>query len=916
MLIFPPFRLDGEQERLWRGDQLLVLRRKPFAILRYLAQHPKKLVTHEELLAQVWRGAVVSDSAMRSHLHELRQVLGDGVIETVIGRGYRFVAELGNDVVSGAPAGTKLDPLVVGRDAELDTLRAALERARTGRRQVCFVSGKAGIGKSTLVRAFLAGLDPGKVAVARGACFEQHGTAEPYLAIIEAVTSLARSGRAAPTLAALIRYAPTFVAQIPHLVSDEQLAEVARRAAGSNEWRQLRELSEALEAICSQDPLVLVLEDLQWSDMATIDLLSRVSQREERAKLLVIATSRQAELQSPDHPLNPVVRSLVTRSGALMLQLPNFGVASVRSFMDRRFPGHDFPPELTDLVTSITGGTPLFMVSLLDELAGRGMFAERDGHWSLTVSIDEVQAHRPASIKQLIDLQIDRLPLAAQRVLEAASVVGTEFSTHLVAAALELSVEEVDETCDSLVRRGLFIHAEPDDRYGVNHALVQEVCSERSSPARRQRWHRLVAGALERDPRAGEVSHLLAKHFDAAGDAERAVPAYATAARHAGQRYATADAIALCARALELLPRLVAGRERDLVEFQILQTMCKQVSSNSFKASFAGREPLSVYTRAIEIARSLDDAPRVYAALMQLCNYQMIVAQYARATELGAELEQIEQTHELDPMLLHAGIFARAYTAFFSGDLHAALRLFERLVPPADEASVFHDDPARRALALGHLACARWVAGEPELALEEAQATMALAERVKVPVLLALAHVVRARLRYLRRDPPEIVEEEAQLAVHASACDLGLLAEASAFALLAEAKRAPLALAAIEPLLDALQRRLSEVSTCSTLLALVLIDALRISGHLERARLLTDEIIAFATTHGEQVYLPELLRMRGEQRESAEREVAAQDYRAAAELARALGAQSSELRATQSLARVSVATHAKTHDGL
>jgi len=152
--------------------------------------------------------------------------------------------------------------------------------------------------------------------------------------------------------------------------------------------------------------------------------------------------------------------------------------------------------------------------------------------------------------------------------------------------------------------------------------------------------------------------------------------------------------------------------------------------------------------------------------------------------------------------------------------------------------------------------------------------------------------------------------------VHASACDLGLLAEASAFALLAEAKRAPLALAAIEPLLDALQRRLSEVSTCSTLLALVLIDALRISGHLERARLLTDEIIAFATTHGEQVYLPELLRMRGEQRESAEREAAAQDYRAAAELARALGAQSSELRATQSLARVSVATHAKTHDGL
>src|SRR4051812_27240882 len=94
MRSFPPFRLDADEGRLWKGDTLQVLRRKPFAILCYLAAHPKKLVTHEELLAQVWRGAVVSDSAVRSHMHELRQVLGEGLIETVIGRGYRFLAEV------------------------------------------------------------------------------------------------------------------------------------------------------------------------------------------------------------------------------------------------------------------------------------------------------------------------------------------------------------------------------------------------------------------------------------------------------------------------------------------------------------------------------------------------------------------------------------------------------------------------------------------------------------------------------------------------------------------------------------------------------------------------------------------------------------------------------------------------------
>jgi DNA-binding winged helix-turn-helix (wHTH) protein/tetratricopeptide (TPR) repeat protein len=907
MVVFPPFHLDSDQERLWKGDKLVVLRRKPFAILRYLAQHPKKLVTHDELLAEVWRGAVVSESAMRSHLHELRQAVGEGVIETVIGRGYRFVAELSDEVAApDAAAVAEVDPLVVGRDTELGALREALDRARAGRRQLCFVTGKPGIGKSTLVRTFLAGLDPSTVIIARGGCFEQHGTPEPYLAIIEAVTSLSRSARGAQAVAALVRYAPTFVAQIPHLVGDEQLGEVTRRAAGSSESRQLRELSEALEAMCSQDPLVLVLEDLQWSDIATIDLLSRLGQRQERAKLFVIATSRHAELQSPDHPLNPVVRSLVARSGALSIPLPNFSVASVRSFVDRRFAGHDFPPELTDLVTKITGGTPLFMASLLDELAGRGMLADREGRWTLTVSIDEVQAHRPASIKQLLDMQLDRLPAAAQRVLEAAAIVGPEFSTNLVAAALELSVEQIDDTCDSLMRRSLFIHAEPEGRYGVNHALVQEVCLERTSLARRQRWHRLVAEALERDPRASEVSHLLAKHCDAAGDAERAVSAYATAAGQAAQRYATSDTIALCTRALDLLPRIAASRERDLLEFQILETMCDQVSSNSFKATFAGREPLAVYARAIEIARSLCDAPRVYAALTQLCSYHMITAQYARAAELTPELEQIEQTHELEPMLLHAGIFARAYTAFLSGDLNTALRLLERLSPAEHEQSIFHQNLGGRALALAHLACVRFVLGEPERALEEALATIALAEQVKIPVLIALAHVVRARLRYLRRDPLPIVEEEALYAVRAAASDLGLLTEANAFALLAQAQRTPLPLGAIEPLLNALRQRLTEVATGSTLIALVLIDVLRISGHAEQARHLTDEIVTFAVAHHEKVYLPALLRIRGEQRENAEPEAAAQDYRRAIELAREMGARSFEEQFANPLCRAAV----------
>lgn len=905
MIAFPPFRLEPDEGRLWKGETLLALRKKPLAILAYLAAHPKKLVTHDELLEHVWRGAVVSDSAMRSHLHELRQVLGEGVIETVIGRGYRFTAQIqSQDVTPVAPLIPDADPLVVGRDAELAVLRSMLERARGGRRQLSFVTGEPGIGKSTLVRTFLAGLDPRTTLIARGACFEQHGAPEPYLAIIEAIGGLVRSERGPQALAALIRHAPTFLAQLPQLLSDEQLAAVTRRAAGGNEARQLRELSEALEALCAQDLLVLVLEDLQWSDVATIDLLSLLGQRQQRAKLLVIGTSRHAEIQSIEHPLNRVLRSLVARSGAIGLQLSQVDVAAIAAFIDRRFPGHAFPEALTALVAKITGGTPLFWVSLLDELAGRGMLAERDGTWALATSIEDVQAHRPASVKQLIDIQLDRLSPAEQRVLEAAGVAGAEFRVSLVAAALGLSEEHVDDVCDALARRSQFLRPEAGDRYAFTHALIQEVCVERSSPARRQRWHRLIAEALERDPRAGDVSHLLAQHFEAAGEMARAVAAYAAAAAQAGQRYALSDTLALCARALDLLPGLAPGRERDLLELDILRTLCRQVSSNSFRTDFAGRDPLQVHTRAIEIARSLDDPASLYGALTRLCNYNMMTARYAGSAELVGELERMEREHEIDAVLLHGGIFARAYIAFFSGELATAVRLFERLAPPHEVRSVFDGNPAGRALALGHLACARWVTGDAEGAMADALSTIALAEQIQIPIFQALGHVVRGRLRYLRRDPLPIVEEESLLAVRAASLDIGLFTEASAFALWAEARRGPLALAAIEPMLESLQRRLREVSTNSTLVALVLIDVLRGSGHAATARQLTDDIIDFATRHGEKVYLPELIRVRGEQREDTDPAAAAGDYRAAIELARATGARSLELRAAGSLAAV------------
>ena len=192
VLSFPPFRLDVADERLWKGDHELKLRRKPFAILKYLVTHPQRLVTQEELTQAIWGKVALSENLLRTHVYELRHVLGDGWIETVIGRGYRFVAQVLETHHSAATADERGVPEerkapLVGRSAEITALGARLEASISGARQVAFVTGEPGIGKTALVEALLAHAVAGGALVARGTCVEQYGSGEAYLPVLGAL---------------------------------------------------------------------------------------------------------------------------------------------------------------------------------------------------------------------------------------------------------------------------------------------------------------------------------------------------------------------------------------------------------------------------------------------------------------------------------------------------------------------------------------------------------------------------------------------------------------------------------------------------------------------------------------------------------------------------------------------------------
>src|SRR5258705_13062372 len=294
---FPPFRLDVADERLWRDGTEQKLRRKPFAILKYLATHPKRLVTQDDLIEAVWGKVVMSESLLRTHMRDLRQVIGDSIIETVVGRGYRFIADVCELDERDANRATAMatGSLLLRRDDDLTVLRAHLESALDRKRHLVFVTGEAGIGKTALVDAVLEQAAAAGALVGRGVCVEQYGSGEAYLPVLGALSALCRGPRRDHVVETLERHAPTWLYQLPGAIADDRLPALQTRVQGATQARMLRELADALEILSVDVPVVIALDDLQWSDHSTAEWLAMLGRRREPARLLVLGTFRPME---------------------------------------------------------------------------------------------------------------------------------------------------------------------------------------------------------------------------------------------------------------------------------------------------------------------------------------------------------------------------------------------------------------------------------------------------------------------------------------------------------------------------------------------------------------------------------------------------------------------------------------------
>ncbi|MBI3799386.1 MAG: AAA family ATPase, partial [Deltaproteobacteria bacterium] len=648
----------------------------------------------------------------------------------------------------------QLSTPLVGREAKLAQLHGWLEKALGGERQVVFVTGEPGIGKTTIVEALLARAATQKsIWTARGQCVAHYGTGEPYLPVLDALERLCRTPGSERLLALLKQHAPLWLAQMPALLGPAERKKLRSEVQGASRERMLRTVAEALETLTTETPLILILEDLHWSDYATLDLLSFLARRREPARLLIIGTYRPIEVISGGHPLKVIKHELQVHGHCGELPLRLLTAADVDSYLTARFAlglAGQFPlRELARLIHQRTDGNPLFMVNVTDYLITQDLLVQREGQWDLQGDLAAIQIEVPASIQQMIETQIDRLTPEEQRVLEVASVAGVEFSAATLAAGLEAEVLEVEELCEGLARRAQFLRARgvsewPDGtvaaHYEFIHSLYQQAWYERVTAGRRLCLHRRIAEREETayGSRASEIAAELAVHFEYGRDYSRAVHYRQQAAKNALQRYAYREAISHLTKGLELLKALPAPP--DHLEQEIALHISLGLALVATKG-YAAPEVERSYSRALELCRQVEATPQLVWALWGLQGFYYVRAEFQTARALGEQIfEVVQRMH--DPGLLGVAHSVLGTTFSTIGEPLQARTHLEQGIALGDSQKYARS----RAICLSFVARVLWTLGYPDQARQRIQEALVLAQELAHPLTSVITAFIAALL--------------------------------------------------------------------------------------------------------------------------------------------------------------------------
>jgi class 3 adenylate cyclase len=625
---------------------------------------------------------------------------------------------------------------VVGREAEMQSLADATKRVAGGsEREVLLISGEAGLGKTTLVAEAARVAFEGGACVLLGHCEEDLAT--PYQLFAEALGHYVTHAPEDQLLAhvathgsELARLVPALARRIPDLPASKATD------ADTERFLLFAAVVGLLTELSAHQPVVLVLDDLQWADKGTLLLLRSLVAAEQAMRVLVLGTYRDSEL-SHSHPLLDTLAALRRQNGVSRIELTGLDDSGVVSFMEAAA-GQTLDGAGVSLAHAVyreTDGNPFFVSELLRHLSETGaIHQDATGRWVAEDSLD--QTALPDSVREVIGARVGRLGPEAESVLSVAAVIGRDFDLGVLARATRTSEDEVLDILDGAAAVALVRElANAPGRYNFAHALIQHTLYEDLGPTRRARAHRHVAEALEDvcGDRPGDRVGELARHWFSAIqpiDLTKAMDYSRQAGDAALRALAPADALHYYAQALDLYsqatdPDLVLGIDLAIG----LGTAQRQTGDPAFRDTLLD---------AAHRAADLGDTDRLVAAALAndrgfFSAFGVIDAE--KVAILEAALDGLRASDAHRPLAL----------ANLCEELAWRTQL-ERRCALADEAIALAEasgDDVTRVRVLNHVTLPLLVPALLDQSLERTAQSVALAERVGDPALLFWAATMR-----------------------------------------------------------------------------------------------------------------------------------------------------------------------------
>lgn len=484
------------------------------------------------------------------------------------GTGLTTVTNLSDDErTDDVGRGDRLSGLV-GRSAELATLRQRIDATAAGSGGFIAIGGEPGIGKTRLSEAASAEARGRGVAVYVGRCYEGEW-ARPYGPWVEILADCARDfdrerltrdlravGPAAAVLAGLVPvFAPLVDAPPPAALAPEQ-----------ERFRLHDVVARCLLSAAEQTPLLLIFEDLHWADRPSLILLEQFARALGRSAVLVLGTYRDAALDR-DHPLADALAALRREVGFVAVPLKGLGQAEVGELADQTA-GRDLDNQLVRAIHEETGGNPFYTREMVLHLRDEGAL---DDDPALGANAHERVIGVPEGVRQVVGRRLGRLTEPTRRLLEHAAVFTGSVDFATVRDLVGLDEETLLTSLDEAIGAG-FLRAVPSgwETYEFAHAIVRHALADDRNPSRIARLHRRAAEALERAHPGQEddyAAELAIQYHRSAGlpNAAKGVPYALSAAERARAAAAHDEAVAMLRIARDLATGLDAGNRGTIL---------------------------------------------------------------------------------------------------------------------------------------------------------------------------------------------------------------------------------------------------------------------------------------------------------------------------------------------------------------